>query len=270
MPVVAGQRVLIRVSGKTVGGGRPTTGDVRLTLELYPAAATSTVAVGTTAGGPTWEYPYIYGQVCGCSFTDSRYSTDAFTVDQDGFYTFTGTFSGYQGAVFVFPEPFDAESWICDDVLVHGYGDDADPSVAEGRPVELVAGVRYMLVASATAFEDESGPYVIEALGPAPVSFASLVSAETDRPNGAASLSPISPNPTRADARLTLTLGAPETVTVEVLNALGQRVAVLHGGPLAAGAHPFAVEAGALPAGVYVVRVRGETVRETRRLTVVR
>ena len=270
VPVAAGQRVLIRVSGKTVGGGRPTTGDVRLTLELYPAATTTTIASGSTAGGPTWEYPSIYGQVCGRSFPDPRYATDAFTVAADGFYTFTGTFTGYHGAVFVFAAPFDAEAWLCDDVLVYGYGSNAEPFVAQGRPVELEAGVDYVLVASGTDSDDDGGPYVIEALGPAPVSFASLVSAEAPRADGALALSAPRPNPTGGDAALAVSLGASETVSIEVLNALGQRVAVLHDGPLAGGAHEFTVRAGALPAGVYIVRAVGETVRATQRLTIVR
>ncbi len=276
VPVVAGQRVLIRVSGKATNAhpGRPTTGDVQLRLGLFPAASTMTVATGTTAGEPLWSYPYIYGLVCNSAFVDMPYRADPFTVPLDGFYTFTGSFTGYTGGVFVMRAPFDAETWTCDDVLTHGYGTDADPSIAQGRPVELEAGVDYVLVASQIVlgfeFGDEGGPYTIEALGPAPVSFASLVAAEGPAAAGGALLSAPRPNPTRAGAALTLSLGAAETVTVEVLNALGQRVAVLQDGPLSAGVHDLRLDALALAPGLYIVRATGETFAETRRLTVVR
>ncbi len=69
------------------------------------------------------------------------------------------------------------------------------------------------------------------------------------------SLGPASPNPFRGSTRLTLTLDAPQRLNVAVFDALGRRVALLHDGPLAAGAYPLAFEAQALPPGLYVVRV---------------
>jgi hypothetical protein len=41
---------------------------------------------------------------------------------------------------------------------------------------------------------------------------------------------------------------------VEVFDALGRRVAILHDGPLAAGAHTLELDAASLPPGHYIVR----------------
>ena len=58
-------------------------------------------------------------------------------------------------------------------------------------------------------------------------------------------------------------------MTVEVVDAVGRRVATLWDGPLVAGEHTLRVPEGLVP-GTYVIRVTGMTVRESRRLTVVR
>jgi len=94
--------------------------------------------------------------------------------------------------------------------------------------------------------------------------------ATAPRPTSAL-LTPPAPNPTAGRATFSLRLQATEAVTVEVLDALGRRVAVLYDGPLAAGIdHAFGVDGAALPAGVYVVRLVGETARQSRRVTVAR
>ncbi|HYG68762.1 MAG TPA: T9SS type A sorting domain-containing protein, partial [Anaeromyxobacteraceae bacterium] len=77
------------------------------------------------------------------------------------------------------------------------------------------------------------------------------------------------PNPARGAAVLTLTLAASEQVSVEVLDVLGRRVAVLRDGQLPAGDHMLTFQAGLLPAGPYVVRALGETFRAAQRVTVV-
>ncbi len=65
----------------------------------------------------------------------------------------------------------------------------------------------------------------------------------------------VGPTPTAGAAVATLRLDAPSpAVRVEVVDALGRRVAVLHDGPLAAGAHRLSVDGTRLPAGVYRVR----------------
>lgn len=81
----------------------------------------------------------------------------------------------------------------------------------------------------------------------------------------------VAPNPVHGAARLTLALpAASASVRVDLVDALGRQVAVLHDGPLGAGVHPLTLNAGRLPAGVYAARVTGAGVTETLRLTVVR
>jgi hypothetical protein len=56
-----------------------------------------------------------------------------------------------------------------------------------------------------------------------------------------------------------------------VLDGLSRRVALLHDGPMAAGAHALTWEAGTLPGGVYVVRARtGDGHAAMQRVTFVR
>lgn len=96
------------------------------------------------------------------------------------------------------------------------------------------------------------------------------VAAEPAAPEAAAALSAPHPNPFRQAARLTLTLDAPQHVTVEVLDMLGRRITVLHEGVAPASDLPLALDAAGLPAGLYVVRATGETFTATQRVTVVR
>ncbi len=83
-------------------------------------------------------------------------------------------------------------------------------------------------------------------------------------------LGPAYPNPFSQQATLALDVAETQTVTVEVLDVLGRRVALAHDGPLAVGAHRVVIEAAGLPAGVYVVRASGETFRFAQRVTLVR
>jgi hypothetical protein len=80
------------------------------------------------------------------------------------------------------------------------------------------------------------------------------------------------PNPVPAGTRpqATLRVAAEQPVTVELFNTLGQRVAVLHDGPLAADRAHTLTAPRALPSGVYVLRARGRAFQSSRRLTVVR
>ncbi len=80
------------------------------------------------------------------------------------------------------------------------------------------------------------------------------------------------PNPFRTEAQLELTVPTAQSrVTVEVYNILGQRVALLHDGPVAASeALRPRLSAAGLSSGLYLIRVQGETFAEVRRLTLVR
>ena len=84
------------------------------------------------------------------------------------------------------------------------------------------------------------------------------------------------PNPaaSRGTVRLSVSTAA-RHATAQVYDALGRRVAVLHDGPLATGAHDFGFAASALAPGIYVVQVRvtpavGAAWTEVRRMTVAR
>jgi hypothetical protein len=77
------------------------------------------------------------------------------------------------------------------------------------------------------------------------------------------------PNPTSASAIVALTLETASDMRVSVYDVLGRRVATLAEGPLAAGAHRFALDAQALPSGVYVVRAKAGDVVLSERITVV-
>jgi hypothetical protein len=74
------------------------------------------------------------------------------------------------------------------------------------------------------------------------------------------------PNPFREVARLTLTVPSAQPVRVAVYDALGREAAVLHDGPMAAGAHALALDGSALAPGVYVVRAGGAGGAAVRRV----
>ncbi len=63
------------------------------------------------------------------------------------------------------------------------------------------------------------------------------------------------PNPFSGSTRIAFTLAQAQDVRLEVFNLLGQRVAVLADGPLAAGDHLVPFHAAGLPAGVYLSRL---------------
>jgi hypothetical protein len=87
-----------------------------------------------------------------------------------------------------------------------------------------------------------------------PVRVTPPVSAEEAVPAEAFALRPVYPNPTTSHATVRLDLPTAQAARVAVFDVLGRRVAVLHDGPLGAGAHRLRLDASALPAGVYVVR----------------
>ncbi len=79
------------------------------------------------------------------------------------------------------------------------------------------------------------------------------------------------PNPFTDQTRLALTLDAPQQVSVEVYDALGRRVATLFEGIVGAGeARQFVFDGSGRPAGLYLVRVTGETFAETQRIVLAR
>lgn len=84
-------------------------------------------------------------------------------------------------------------------------------------------------------------------------------------------LTPTYPNPFQNRAHFSLTLRSDQDVQIAVFNTLGQRVASLHEGHLAANKqHEFSVDGSRLPSGIYFVRARGERFSETRRAVLVK
>ena len=78
------------------------------------------------------------------------------------------------------------------------------------------------------------------------------------------------PNPFSGQATVEYALAEAGEAVLEVYDALGRRVAVLAGGAHQEGPHRVVFEAGALPAGVYVVRAEMAGGVFTQRLTLVR
>ena len=79
-----------------------------------------------------------------------------------------------------------------------------------------------------------------------------------------------SENPTRGAIRLGVTVPTAQALRAEVVGLDGRVAAVLLDAAVSAGTTPLAFDGAALPAGVYVIRVRTRTWRGERRVTVVR
>jgi hypothetical protein len=81
----------------------------------------------------------------------------------------------------------------------------------------------------------------------------------------------VSPNPITTTATATLTLAAPASdIAVTVHDVLGRQVRVVGRGRLSAGDTALPLDAGSLPAGVYVVRAVVDGAAVTQRITVLR
>ena len=89
-------------------------------------------------------------------------------------------------------------------------------------------------------------------------------------PDGALTLRGAAPNPVAARSEIRYTLAEATDVRVELYDAIGRRVAVLADGPQGTGEQRVVVDAGALPAGLYVYRVAAGSATRSGTLTVVR
>jgi len=83
-------------------------------------------------------------------------------------------------------------------------------------------------------------------------------------------LAPPAPNPATGAALLRYDVPAAADVAIEVFDLLGRRVSTLVDAHVVAGRHTAHLDAGALAAGVYVVRMRSGDFVAARRVTVVR
>jgi hypothetical protein len=117
----------------------------------------------------------------------------------------------------------------------------------------------------AFAYESTAGEPILAGATP------TAIEPGPDGTPGTHALSSATPNPFRGGTALTLEVAETQHVTVAVYDALGQHVATLHDGALAAGsAHRLTLAAADLAAGVYVVRVTGETFSDARAVTLAR
>jgi choice-of-anchor B domain-containing protein len=114
------------------------------------------------------------------------------------------------------------------------------------------------------ATDGENGLFVLRVRDAAPVRLPAP-------PGDGAALSAPAPNPAPAVARLALRVGADQRVRVGLYDAAGRRVRALYDGPATTDRDlPLVVRAAGLAAGVYLVRVSGETFEATRSVTLVR
>jgi photosystem II stability/assembly factor-like uncharacterized protein len=235
----------VSVARSTDGGASWTTAlgpSPGLRTGAIAVAADGSVVVGAQGlgyrsadGGQTW--PTIdFG------FEQPWVELDVLRLSPDG-----SLFAGADGGAPVLRSPDDGQTW----------GPVAD-GLPEAEPaVDLAVGadgVLWTALGAGGLYRTAASTFV--AAAPAP---------------GAESLAlTLAPNPARADASVTLTLGATTDLVVSVYDALGRRVAVLHEGPAPSGAHTVRLGAEALPPGVYVVRATSGDRTVTRRLVVLR
>ena len=102
------------------------------------------------------------------------------------------------------------------------------------------------------------------------MNYLSRLSVPTEGGPEAAFTLAVGPNPSSAAATVRFTLDRAQTVRVALYDALGREVAVVADGTFGAGTTTARVDAGALPAGVYVLRLQGEGTSVSRQISVVR
>lgn len=82
---------------------------------------------------------------------------------------------------------------------------------------------------------------------------------------------PVSPNPVRRTAQLSITVKESQRVRVSMYNVLGQQVATLHDRTIPANdTQNIQVQGHSRPSGVYLLQVEGEQFSDAQRMTVVR
>lgn len=152
------------------------------------------------------------------------------------------------------------------------------PAIDAGQTVETVDQRGYDRDAGDAdmgAFELGGSPpmMVTEASGEAEVADTADAEASLKTMDEAVRLAPVAPNPLATGRTGTVTFAVREAEAIEVslYDATGRRVATLYSGtPLAGQEQSVSLDAGSLAAGVYVVRLLGETVQATQRVTLVR
>ena len=95
------------------------------------------------------------------------------------------------------------------------------------------------------------------------------VSSEDENPESFAILGSY-PNPFNPGTTVSFTLDVQSTVTVDVFNAVGQKVDRLAESSMSAGKHDIRWNAGAAPSGVYFIRVSNGITAKTAAVTLVK
>lgn len=83
-------------------------------------------------------------------------------------------------------------------------------------------------------------------------------------------LNSVYPNPFNSTTTIEFSVDGPETIELALFDALGRRVAVLASGPMVAGEHRVVLQAGALPTGMYFVRLTGQKGHLSRPVLLIR
>ncbi|MFC1694241.1 T9SS type A sorting domain-containing protein, partial [Candidatus Latescibacterota bacterium] len=78
------------------------------------------------------------------------------------------------------------------------------------------------------------------------------------------------PNPFNSQTTISYVLPASGHAALEVYNILGQRILLVDEGYMEAGMHTVRISADGLSSGIYLFRVRGETLSPTRKFTIIR
>jgi hypothetical protein len=95
-----------------------------------------------------------------------------------------------------------------------------------------------------------------------------VVAAEAPAEARALTLELVGPHPAHGETRFALWLDEPSPVRAELFDALGRRAALVFEGDVPAGNVPLRIDASALPAGLYLLRVSARDAVATHRLVV--
>lgn len=151
-------------------------------------------------------------------------------------------------------------------------GGDTWQTVADGLPNAAIEDLAVLTIQALKA-GGRAEPYVFAATSGAGVWLLEGdpgTSTEAPERPAAAALAPAYPNPFTGRTTLAYTLARPAPVRLAVYDLLGRTVAVLVDAVQPAGAHRAVFEAGALPGGVYFVRLEAGPHRASRALLRVR
>jgi len=273
VPVEANGTYVIRVAGYDNGTG-PAQGAISFELTIGappPANDALASAIGSLPPGESVTATNVSATLeDGEPVPSCQVSTGAsvwwwFEAPAAGTVTFDFASSDFDTVVSLYPDtnpdlPTAASELACNDDAVPG-------TTVQSRLVDVPVegGAQYALrVAGYDPGVD--GP----AMGAVAFDYTFTPAVASEEDAEAAFALAVSPNPVASSAEVSVTLASPTDVTVEVVDALGRRVAVLADGPQPAGASSWRWDAGGHPSGVYVVRLRAGDEVHTQRVTVVR